>query len=54
MYDSILVPTDGSEHAARAAEHGAMVSRAFGASLHLLTAVDVDAAAGPFSVGGVD
>ena len=54
MYDHILVPTDGSEHAVRAGEHGAMLADAFGATLHLLTAVDIDAAAGPFSAGGVD
>ncbi|MBV0924479.1 universal stress protein [Halomicroarcula limicola] len=54
MYDDILIPTDGSEHAVRAAEHGAYIADAFDATLHLLTVVDVDAAAGPFSAGGVD
>ncbi|MBX0294580.1 universal stress protein [Haloarcula nitratireducens] len=54
MYDDILIPSDGSEHAVRAAEHGAYIADAFDATLHLLTVVDVDAAAGPFSAGGVD
>jgi len=54
MYDHILVPTDGSDHASRAADHGAMLAEAFDATLHLLTVVDIEAAAGPFSAGGVD
>jgi len=54
MYDHILVPTDGSEHAERATEHAALVADAFDATLHLLSVVDVSAAAGPFSAGGVD
>lgn len=29
MYDTIVVPTDGSEHALRAAEHGLALARAF-------------------------
>lgn len=54
MYDTILVPTDGSEHAHRAAEHARTLASAFDASVHVLAVVDVDAAAGPFSAGGVD
>lgn len=54
MYDTILVPTDGSEHAQRAAEHAAILATVFEASVHVLAVVDVDAAAGPFSAGGVD
>lgn len=54
MYDSILVPTDGSDHSLRAAQHGAYLAGAFDATLHLLYAVDVQAAAGPFNAGGVD
>lgn len=53
MYGSILVPTDGSDHAARAAAHAACLAEAFGATIHLLNVVDVDAEAGPFSAGGV-
>jgi len=54
MYDSILVPTDGSDHAARAATHAVYLAERFDATVHLLSAVDVDARTGPFSGGGVD
>lgn len=53
MYDTILVATDGSEHAQRAAEHGLALARAFDATVHAVHAVDLHAAAGPFDVGGV-
>jgi nucleotide-binding universal stress UspA family protein len=48
------VPTDGSEHAVRAAEHGLFLARAFDATVHVVNVVDVQAAAGPFGAGGVD
>lgn len=54
MYDTILVPTDGSDHAVRAAEHGRSLARAFDATVHVLNVVDVQAAAGLFDAGGVD
>jgi len=54
MYDSVLVPTDGSEHARRAAEHAVSVAAAVDATVHVLSVVDVQAAAGPFNAGGVD
>ncbi len=54
MYDAILVATDGSDHAHRAARHAEYIADAFGADLSLVTAVDPAAAAGPFSAGGVD
>jgi nucleotide-binding universal stress UspA family protein len=54
MYDRILVPTDGSDHAVRAAEHGLYLADAFDATVHVISVVDVQAAAGPFSAGGVD
>jgi nucleotide-binding universal stress UspA family protein len=53
MYDTILVPTDGSDGARRAVEHAALVA-AVDATLHVVTVVDIDAAAGPFSAGGID
>lgn len=53
MYDSILVPTDGSDHAEQAAEHATYLAGAFDATLHLINVVDIDAEAGPFSAGGV-
>lgn len=51
MYDTILVPTDGSDHAVRAAEHGRVLARAFDATVHVLAVVDVEGAAGPFGRG---
>lgn len=51
--DTILLPTDGSEQAEQAAPYGGNIAANFGASLHLLTVVDVDAAAGVFDAGGV-
>ena len=53
MYDTILVPTDGSEHAVRAAEHARYLADAFDATVHVVTVIDVQAAAGPFDAGGV-
>lgn len=54
MYDTILVPTDGSEHSIRAAEHGSTLASAFDASMSVIAVADVDAAGGVFSAGGVD
>lgn len=54
MYEEILVPTDGSDHARRAAEHVGVLARRFDATVRLLAVVDVQAAAGPFGAGGVN
>lgn len=54
MYDTILVPTDGSDHARRAAEHAALLAGALDATVHVVSVVDLDDAAGPFSAGGLD
>jgi nucleotide-binding universal stress UspA family protein len=54
MYDTVLVPTDGSDHAARAAAHGLALAEAFDATVHVINVVDLQATAGPFSAGGVD
>lgn len=54
MYESILVPTDGSDPAKRAAEHAASLATAIEATIHVLHVIDLQAAAGPFSAGGVD
>ena len=54
MYDTILVPTDGSDYALAAADHAGSLASTVGATVHLLAVADVDDAAGPFSVGGVD
>ncbi|SNZ17973.1 Nucleotide-binding universal stress protein, UspA family [Natronoarchaeum philippinense] len=54
MYDRILVPTDGSEHARRAAAHAESLASAFDATLHIVSVVDLQAAAGPFDAGGLE
>ncbi|MFB6141803.1 MAG: universal stress protein [Halorientalis sp.] len=54
MYDRVLVPTDGSEHAVRAAEHATHLAGLFDATVHLVHVVDLSRAAGPFDAGGVD
>jgi len=53
MYDTVLVPTDGSDHAVRAADHAAALADRFGATVNVLAAVDVESAAGAFDAGGV-
>lgn len=53
MYDTILVPTDGSDHAIRAAEHSLALAEAFDASVHVINVVDIRTHAGPFDAGGV-
>ena len=40
MYESVLVPTDGSQHAERAYERGLALAEGFDADLHLLSVVD--------------
>ena len=52
-YEDVLVTTDGSEVAERAAPLAADVARRTGAALHLLTVVDVVAEGGVFDAGGV-
>ncbi|QLC35008.1 universal stress protein (plasmid) [Halarchaeum sp. CBA1220] len=39
-YERVLLPTDGSERAARAAEHGLALAEAFDATVHVLSAID--------------
>ncbi|ELZ85512.1 UspA domain-containing protein [Haloferax elongans ATCC BAA-1513] len=41
MFDQILVPTDGSGYALRAAEYAVDIAAAYGATLHVLYVVDV-------------
>ncbi|MFC4406017.1 universal stress protein [Haloarchaeobius iranensis] len=42
MYDTVLVPTDGSDHAIRAAEHGSYLAVLFDATVHVVSASDPD------------
>ncbi|EJN58208.1 Nucleotide-binding universal stress protein, UspA family [Halogranum rubrum] len=50
MYDNILVPTDGSDTAAKAVEHAIDLAEQYGATLHVLSVVDPTR----FSTVGVD
>lgn len=52
-FDDLLLPTDGGEHAEKAARYGVDIAHHCGSTLHVLTAVDLAAAAGPFDAGGV-
>ena len=54
MYEEILIPTDGSAEAGRAASHGLYLASLFDASVHVLAVVDIASAAGPFDAGGID
>jgi nucleotide-binding universal stress UspA family protein len=52
-YAHVLAPTDGSEHAERAAPYGADIAQHANATLHIVTVVDVQTEGGAFSIGGV-
>lgn len=52
-YDNILITTDGSENAERAAPYGATIAQHVNATLHLLNVIDVQSEAGIFDAGGV-
>jgi nucleotide-binding universal stress UspA family protein len=54
MYDTVLVPTDGSDHSIRAAEHGHYLAQLFDATVHVINVVDTHGAAGMFDAGGID
>lgn len=43
MYEKILVPTDGSETAENAVDHALDIAEKYGAEVHALYVVDVDA-----------
>lgn len=43
MYDTIVVPTDGSDPAARAADHAFGFAERYGADVHLIYVLDTDA-----------
>jgi nucleotide-binding universal stress UspA family protein len=53
MYDTIVVPTDGSENARRAADHAVGLAAASGATVHALSVVDATRL-GPFTPTDVE
>ncbi|MFB6228985.1 MAG: universal stress protein [Halobacteriales archaeon] len=53
-YSRILVPTDGSDNTDAAIPHGAPMARHFDSTIHVLNVVDLQAAGGVFSAGGLE
>lgn len=53
-YSRILIPTDGSENADAATPHGVAMARDFDSTIHVLNVVDLQAAGGVFSAGGLE
>ncbi|RZH67882.1 universal stress protein [Natrinema altunense] len=53
-YSELLVPTDGSDTATLATEHGGAVARQYDSTVHVLNVVDLQAAGGAFDVGGLE
>ncbi|MFD1563369.1 universal stress protein [Haloarchaeobius amylolyticus] len=53
-YDRLLVPTDGSENATRAAPHASAVAGQYGSTVHVLSVIDIQSAGGAFSAGGLE
>ncbi|MHB9285893.1 universal stress protein [Halobacteriales archaeon Cl-PHB] len=53
-FERILVPTDGSENAERAAAHAGGVADRTGAAVDAVYVLDIQAAGGPFGAGGLD
>lgn len=49
----VLLPTDGSGPAEAAAEHASAIADVSGATVHVVSVADVDAAGGLFDVGGL-
>lgn len=53
-YGRLLFPTDGSENAGSAAPHGLTIAQQYGAAIHVLNVVDLQAAGGVFNAGGLE
>jgi nucleotide-binding universal stress UspA family protein len=53
-YSRVLVTTDGSENAEAAIPHGTAIARRYGANVHVLNVVDLQAAGGLFHAGGLE
>jgi len=53
-YSRILVPTDGSANAETATRHGAIIADRYGAAVHVLNVVNIQAAGGAFNAGGLN
>ncbi|MFC6961070.1 universal stress protein [Halocatena marina] len=50
-YDRILIPTDGSEAASAAINHGIAIAERYDATIHILSVVDLGAITGTYEMG---
>lgn len=50
-YDQILIPTDGSEAATAAIDHGLAIAEQYDATIHALSVVDISSLAGGYDGG---
>jgi nucleotide-binding universal stress UspA family protein len=53
-YSRVLITTDGSENADVAIPHGTAIAQQYGADVHVLHVVDLQAAGGVFNAGGLE
>jgi nucleotide-binding universal stress UspA family protein len=53
-FSDVLLPTDGSENAEAAIDPALEIARQYGATLHVLNVVDLQAAGGVFDAGGLE
>jgi nucleotide-binding universal stress UspA family protein len=54
MYDTLLVPVDGSDASDAAADHALELAEAFDSDLHFVFAVEVDPGSVARGIGGID
>lgn len=52
-FSNVLLPTDGSENAASATDHGIEIARQYDSTLRVLNVVDLQGAGGAFDAGGL-
>ncbi|USZ69910.1 universal stress protein (plasmid) [Halorussus salilacus] len=53
-YERLLLPTDGSENAEAATDHGVAIAGRFRSKVHVLNVADLQSAGGLFSAGGLE
>ncbi|EMA56113.1 UspA domain protein [Halococcus thailandensis JCM 13552] len=52
-YDNVLIPTDGSDAASAAIDHGLAIAERYDATVHVLSVVDVSSFAGSYNVASI-
>ena len=52
-YEKVLIPTDGSEAASAAIEHGLAIAERYDATVHALSVVDLSALSGSYNVSPI-